>query len=77
MPMVTFAAFIVETDYAFSIEYVNQAVFKGVVAGWNGAGQLPYFHFHQPTIWQALVVLLEQLSLHVGIFDNNSAEVKP
>ncbi len=77
MPMVTFAAFIVETDYAFSIKYVNQAVFKGVVVGWNGARQFPYFHFHQATIRQALVVLLEQIRLHVGIFDNNLAEVKP
>ena len=73
MSMVTFAAFIVETDYAFSIQYVNHAVFEGVVAGWNGAGQLPYFHFHQSTIGQALVVLLEQVSLHVGILDNNLA----
>ncbi|KVW92645.1 hypothetical protein ABW22_15840 [Thiobacillus denitrificans] len=76
MLVVAFAAFIVETDYAFSIQHINQAVLESVVAGWNGTGQLPYSHFYQPTIGQALAMLLEQFCLHVGIVDNKLSEVK-
>ena len=77
MLVVAFAAFIVETYYAFPIQRINQSVFEGMVAGWYRAGQFPDFHFNQPAIGQALSMLFEQFCLHVGILDNDLAEVKP
>jgi hypothetical protein len=56
--VIAFAAFVVKTNEALSIQNISQAVFKGMVARRDRAGQFPDFHLDQAAIWQALPVML-------------------